>query len=69
MVKNPPAMRETGFDPWVGKISWRRDWQPTLVFLPGESYGQRILGCYSPWGHKEPDMTEWLAQHTPFIIQ
>ena len=36
MVKNPPAMRET-WDPWVGNIPWRRVWQPTPVFLPGES--------------------------------
>ena len=38
------------FDPWVGKISWRRAWQPTPVFLPGESHGQRSLEIYSPWG-------------------
>ena len=31
MVKNPPTMQETGFDPWVGKIPWRREWLPTLV--------------------------------------
>ena len=37
LVKNSPAKREPGFDPWVGKIPWRRAWQPTLVFLPGES--------------------------------
>ena len=37
MVKNPPAMQRTGFDPWVGKIPWRRAWQLTLVFLPRES--------------------------------
>ena len=37
MVKNPPAMRETWFNLWVGKIPWRRAWQPTPVFLPGES--------------------------------
>ena len=37
MVKKPPAMRETWVDPWVGKIPWRRAWQPTPVFLPGES--------------------------------
>ena len=49
-----------GFDPWVRKISWRREWQPTLVFLPGESHGQRSLADYSPWGHKELDMTERL---------
>ena len=46
------------FDPWVGKISWRRPWQPTPVFLPGKSYGRRKLAGYSPWGHKESDMTE-----------
>ena len=37
------------FDPWVGKIPWRRKWQPTPVFLPGKSYGQRSLVGYSPW--------------------
>ena len=39
-----------GFDPWVGKIPWRRAWQPTPVFLPRKSYGQRSLVGYSPWG-------------------
>ena len=42
------------FDPWVGKIPWRRAWQPTPVFLPGESYGQRSLVAYrvrKSWGH------------------
>ena len=47
-----------GFDPWVGKIPWSRIWQPTPVFLPGESHGQRSLVGYSPWGRKESDMTE-----------
>ena len=47
-----------GFDPWVGKIPRRRAWQPTPVFLPGESHGQRSLGGYSPWGHKDSGMTE-----------
>ena len=42
-----------GFDPWIGKIPWRKAWQPTLVFLPGESHGQRSLAGYSPRGHKE----------------
>ena len=42
-VKNLPAMQETQCDPWVGKIPWRRAWQPTLVFLPGESHGERSL--------------------------
>ena len=47
-----------GFDPWVGKIPWRREWQPTPVFLPGESHGQRRLAGYSPWGLKGLDLTE-----------
>ena len=47
-----------GFDPWVGKIPWRRTWQPTSVFLPGEAHGQRSLVGYSPQGHKELDTTE-----------
>ena len=42
----------------VGKIPWRRAWRPTPVFLLGESYRQRSLVGYSPWGHKESDMTE-----------
>ena len=41
--------RRLRFDPWVGKIFWRRKWQPTPVFLPGEFHGQRSLACYSPW--------------------
>ena len=49
--------KRCGFDPWFGKIPWRRKWHPTLVFLPGESHGQRsLVGC-SPWGHKEWDTT------------
>ena len=53
-----------GFDPWVGKIPWRRAWQPTPVFLPGESHGQRSLAGYSPQGCKESDTTEatWHAR-------
>ena len=60
MVKHLLTMRETGFNPWVGKISWRRKWQPTPVPLPGKSDGRRSLVGYSPWGRKEPDMTEQL---------
>ena len=41
-------------------IVWRRQWQPTPVFLPGKSHGQRRLVGYSPWGHEESDTTEWL---------
>ena len=47
--------------PWVGKIPWRKKRQPTPVFLPGKSCGQRSLAVYSPWGRKESDMTDWLT--------
>ena len=47
-----------GFDPWVGKIPWRKAWKPTAVFLPEESHGQKSLVGYSPWSHKELDITE-----------
>ena len=46
------------FDPWVGKIPWREAWQPTSVFLPGESHGLRSLVNYSPQGHTDLDTTE-----------
>ena len=46
--------------PWVGKIPWRRKWQPTPIFLPGKSHGQRSLVGYSPRGSKESDTTERL---------
>ena len=52
--------------PWLGKIPWRRKWQPTPVFLPGESHGWRTLVGYSPQGHKESDMTERLHFHFSF---
>ena len=67
VVKNLPALqevKETWFNPWVGKIPWRRKWQPTPVFLPGESHGQRSLMGYSPWGHKESDTTEHTHRKT-----
>ena len=44
--------RRRGLDPWLRKIRWRRKWQPTPVFLPGEFHGQRGLAGYSPWGRK-----------------
>ena len=47
-----------GFNPGVGKISWRRKWQPTPIFLPGKSHGWRSLVGSSPWGCKEWDMIE-----------
>ena len=44
--------KRCGLDPWVGEIPLRRAWQPTPVFLPGESHGQRSLAGYSPWGRR-----------------
>ena len=49
--------RRHGFGTSAGKIPWRRKWQPTPVFLPGESHGWRSLVGYSPWGHKKSDTT------------
>ena len=60
-ITNLPAMQETWVQSWVGKILWRREWQPTPVFLPGEPHGQRSVAGYSPWGHKESDTTERLT--------
>ena len=62
VIKNPPVMQETKgteFDPWVGKIPWRRAWQTTPVFLPGESHGPWSLAGYSPWVAKS---RTWLKQ-------
>ena len=68
LVKNLPAnageSKRHGFDPWVGKIPQRRKWQPTPVFLPGKSYGQRSLVGYSPQGHKELETADQLNMHT-----
>ena len=58
VVKNLPVVQEMQVQSWVRKISWRRSWQPTPVFLPGEPRGQRSLTGYNPWGPKESDMTE-----------
>ena len=58
MVKNLPAICETQVRSSGQKIPWRKAWQPTPVFLPGESHGQKSLVGYSPWGHKESDTTE-----------
>ena len=55
--------RRCGFDPRDGKIPWRREWLPTLVFLPGKSHGQRSLMSYSPGSSKELDITVWLSMH------
>ena len=57
LVKNLQC-RRPGFDPWVGKIPWRRERLPTPVFWPGE-----FNGLHSPWGCKEWDTTEQLSLH------
>ena len=44
--------KRPGFHPWAGKIPWSRKWQPTPVFLPGKSHGQRSPAGYSPWGRR-----------------
>ena len=55
------------FDPWLGKIPWRRKWQPTPVSLPGESHGQRSLAGYSPWSRKKSDTAEQLTHFRSWI--
>ena len=65
VVNNHPPMQDTHwFHLWSGKIPWRRKGQPTSVFWSGESHGQRSLGGYSPWGHKESDTTEHARNYT-----
>ena len=58
MVKNLPSMQKTQVQSLGQKISWKREWHPTSVFLPREFHGQRSLAGYCPWGHKESDMAE-----------
>ena len=65
--------RRHRLDPWVVKIPWTRKWQPTPVFLPGKSHGQRslvgYLACYSPWDHKESDMSLLLNNNSQGILK
>ena len=69
MVKICLQCGRSGFHPWLGKIPWGRAWQPTPVFLPGESHERRSLAGYSPWGRQQSDTTEWLiaAEHIPSL--
>ena len=71
VVTNLPPMLEIHkrcrFNPWVKKVPWRKAWQPTPVFLPGESQGQSSLEGYSPQGCKESDMTE-VNEHTSSLL-
>ena len=68
---NAGDIRDTGLDPWVGKIPWRRAWQHTSVFLPGESHGQRSLAGYSPWVLQRvglPSLSQWCHPTTSSSI-
>ena len=60
-VKNLSAMLETRVQSLGWEDPWRREWQPTLVFLPGESHGLRSLAGYSSWSHKESKTTKQLT--------
>ena len=62
--ESPCQCRRCRFDPWVGKIPWRRKWQSIPVFFPGKVHGQRSLVGYGQWGWKEPDMTEHACPHS-----
>ena len=62
LLSNAGDVRDVGSIPGSGRFPWRRAWQPTPVFLPGEAHGQRSLVGYSPWGHKELDTIKG-AQH------
>ena len=67
MVKNQPAMWEA-WVPSLDQEDLEEGMQPTPVFLPGESHGQKSLADYSPWGRKELDTTEQLNTHTIIMI-
>ena len=59
---------DPGSIPGLGRFPWRRGWQPSPRFLPEESHGQRSLVGYSPWGHKQLDVTEQLTlTHWPLV--
>ena len=62
--------KRCGFDPWVRKIPWKRAWQPTPVFLTGESHGQRSLWGYSPWGSQRVghDCSDWAQHNCVWVI-
>ena len=66
--KSACQWKKCRLDPWVGKIPWRRKWQPTPVFLPGKFHGQRSLVDYSPWSCKESDTTKQLSTHVHIHI-
>ena len=68
-LRRLPTMPQTQVQSLGWKISWRRKWKPTPVFLPVKSHGWRSLVAYSPWGCKESDTTEWLHSLTEAVLQ
>ena len=68
LLANAGDTRDTGFHPWVRKVSWSRKWQLTPVFLPGKFHAQRILVGYSPWGLKELVGHDWVHTYTLFFF-
>ena len=72
VVKNSPANagdeRDPGLIPGSGRIPWRRKWQPTLVFLPGESHGQKSLGGCNPWVADSGHDFETAYMHLVFLL-
>ena len=61
--------QESQVDPWVGKVPWRRKWQPSPEFLPGESHEQRSLVNYSPWGPKNwTRLGNWTATNVNYVL-
>ena len=67
MVKNPPCQcRRPRFDPWVGKLPWRKEWQPTPVFLTGHFHGQRSFRAIV---HRVPKCQTWLSNLTLSLLQ
>ena len=67
--KSACQSRKCGLDPWVKKIPWRRKWQPTPVFLPEKSHGQRSLVGYNPWGHKRVSYDLAAKQQQQFVFK
>ena len=67
VASNLPAAQGAWVRSLVGKSSWKTEWQPTPLLLPGESSWQKSLVGYSPWGRKESDLTEWLHQQCAHV--
>ena len=69
VLTSPSALSPQSLIGSTVRSVWRREWQPTPLFLPGESHGHRsLVGC-SPWARRELDTTERLSTHTPSVIK